>query len=142
MISVDHVNRHLWKLSSVRCLNFMAPTQEPLSRPLSVQGLRFPVLRSLFSRSRTSMTCFACVLRQVANPIHISEHSLRERPHLRSSLSCTLVRWTYAVMQKRSQKSIISANIKIRSAAAVPGMLISSGMMVNLINKKLDYTFA
>ncbi len=69
MISVKHVNRHLWKLSSVRCLNFLAPTQEPLSRPLSVQGLRFPVLRSLFSRSRTGMTCFACVLRQVANPI-------------------------------------------------------------------------
>ncbi len=42
MISVNHVNRHLWKLSSVRCLNFVAPTQEPLSRPLSVQGLRFP----------------------------------------------------------------------------------------------------
>ncbi len=142
MISVNHVNRHLWKLSSVRCLNSVAPTQEPLSRPLSVQGLRFSVLRSLFSRSRTSMTCFACVLRQVANPIHISEHSLRERPHLRSSLSCTFVHWTYAVMQKSSQKSIISANIKIPSAATVDGMLISSGMMVNLINKKLDYTFA
>ena len=69
MISFNHVNRHLWKLSSLWCLNSVAPTQEPLSRPLSVQGLRFPVLRSLFSRSRTGMTCFACVLRQVANPI-------------------------------------------------------------------------
>ena len=140
MVSVNHVNIHLWKLSSVRCLNSVAPTQEPLSRPLSVQGLRFPVLRSLFSRSRTSMTCFACVLRQVANPIHISEHSLQERPHLRSSLSCTFVRWTYAVMQKSSQKSIISANIKIRSAAAVRGMLISSGIVVDIVNKKLNYT--
>ena len=137
--TVNHVNRHLWKLSSVRCLNSVAPTQEPLSRPLSVQGLRFPVLRSLFSRSRTGMTCFACVLRQVANPIHISEHSLRERPHLRSSLSCTLVHWTYAVMQKSSQKSIISANIKIQSAAAVRGMLISSGTVVDIVNKKLNY---
>ena len=127
MIPANHVNIHLWKLSSVRCLNFVAPTQEPLSRLLSVQGLRFPVLRSLFSRSRTGMTCFACVLRQVANSIHISKHSLRERPHLRSSLSCTFVHWTYAVMQKSSQISMISENIRIRSAAAVRGMLISPG---------------
>ena len=42
MIPANHVNIHLWKLSSVRCLNFVAPTQEPLSRLLSVQGLRFP----------------------------------------------------------------------------------------------------
>ena len=127
MISVNHVNIRLWKLSSVRCLNSVAPTQEPLSRPLSVQRLR-----------STKHDLFACVLRQVATTIHASELPLRGRPHLRSQPSCILVRWTYAVMQKRSQKSMISANIRIRSAAAVRGMIISSGIVVDIVNKKLD----
>ncbi len=119
MISVNHANIHLWKLSSVRSLNSMALTLKPISRSLSVQGLLFPVLRSLFSRSRTIMTRFARVLRQVASPIHISEYSLRERSYLCSALTCTLVHWTHAVMQKSPQKSRISTNVKIPSSPTV-----------------------
>ena len=41
MISVNHVNIHLWKLSSLRCLNFVGITQYPLSRSQKLRGLLF-----------------------------------------------------------------------------------------------------
>ena len=42
-------------------------------------------------------------------------------------------------MQKGSQISIISADIRIPAAAIARGMLISPGMVVNVVNKKLDH---
>ncbi len=40
-VSINHVNFDFWKLSSFPCLNFVDITLYPLSRSLSVQGLRF-----------------------------------------------------------------------------------------------------
>ena len=64
---------------------------------------------------------------------------LAGRQHLCSSLSCTLVHWTHAVMQKSLQTSIILVNLRISLFTTVRGKLTSPEMVVNAVSKILDY---
>jgi len=98
MISVDRVNTYLWKLSSLCCLNFVGLTPKPLSIPFWFYDYYLADLEQSFP---------VLPVFKAGSPIHISEHSLLERPHLCSPLSCTFVQLTYAVMQKSSQTSMI-----------------------------------